>query len=96
MPRSRSIAFWLVALVILGLLALPALTRLLAEWWWFQEVGYQVVFRRELLTKVGLFAGVGTVTTLVVYLNLRFAQRGLVPHPRVFTLGEAMPRVNLP
>lgn len=93
--RGRSgLVLVLVTLVVLFLF-FPVLTRLITDWWWFREVGYQVVFGRQILYRVLLFAIAGGITFGVLYLNLRAAQRGLVPNPVVLTLGEGMPSFNL-
>ena len=65
----------------------PALTALLTDWWWFREIGYQVVFTKELTTRGLLFLAAVGLTAVLLYLNLRVAQRGLVPDPVVFQLG---------
>lgn len=96
MFRRKFIVPLLVALVVVGLLLLPALSRLITEWWWFREVGYQVVFTNELVTRFGLFLGGGLIAAGVLYLNLRAAQRGMVTHPALRRVGEALPNVNVP
>ncbi|MEO6057052.1 MAG: UPF0182 family protein, partial [Gemmatimonadales bacterium] len=73
----------------------PAIITLVTDWWWFREIGYQIVFSRQLITQVALFLAVGGLTAGVLYLNLRMAQRGLVPDPLVFRLGQTSPRVDL-
>src|SRR5947207_3796691 len=40
------LAFLLVVFV------LPAFYALLTDWWWFREIGYQIVFTLELTTRV--------------------------------------------
>ncbi|MEO7476665.1 MAG: UPF0182 family protein [Gemmatimonadales bacterium] len=60
-----------------------------------REIGYQIVFARELVTQLVLFLGVGGLTMGVLYLNLRTAQRGLVPDRLVLRLGQSAPRVDL-
>jgi len=77
------------------ILAFPAFTALLTDWWWFQEVGYEVVFTRELLTRSLLFLVVGAVTSGALYLNLRIAQRGLVPYPVIVNAGPSVPALDL-
>ncbi len=73
----------------------PLGSRALTDWWWFKETGYQVVFTTELATQAALFTAVGLVSALVIYLNLRIAQRGLVPYPvTVGAIGQG-PVVNL-
>jgi uncharacterized membrane protein (UPF0182 family) len=93
--NPRRALFILIAVMIGSLLLFPALTASLADWWWFKEIGYQVVFTRELTTQFLLFLVGGGLTAGVIYLNLRFAQRGLVLNPIVFTLGQSVPKVNI-
>ena len=73
----------------------PALLGFLVDWWWFQEIGYQVVFTRQLLTQLLLFLVVGGLTFGFLYVNLRIAQRGLVPYPVVLRFTQGAPRVDL-
>jgi uncharacterized membrane protein (UPF0182 family) len=94
MSRRRLI-FALFGLAFLALFFFPSLLSLLVDWWWFQEIGYQNVFTRELVTRVLLFLVVGGLTFGAFYLNLRNAQRGLVPDPIVFRIGQRAPRVDL-
>ncbi len=76
-------------------LFLPSLSALLTDWWWFREIGYQVVFTRTLLTRVLLFVIAGGLAAGVLYLNLRIAQRGLVANPILLQLAESAPRLNV-
>jgi uncharacterized protein len=94
MSRRRLI----LILFLIGFAALffiPTLMGLLVDWWWFQEIGYQIVFTRELVTQVLLFLIVGGLTFAAIYLNLRIAQRGLVPYPVVLRFAQGTPRVDL-
>jgi len=91
--RNRLTSLLLVSAALL--LLLPALAGFLVDWWWFREIGYQIVYTRELLTRILLFLAAGGLTTVVLYLNLRVAQRGLVPDPVVLRLGQSVPRVNV-
>ncbi len=91
----RRLPLILFLLVFTLVFFVPALLRLLVGWWWFQEIGYEVVFTRELVTRVLLFLAVGGVSFGLLYLNLRTAQRGLVPDPIVFRIGETAPSVDL-
>jgi uncharacterized membrane protein (UPF0182 family) len=94
--RRRNAVLLGLALVVGAILLLPILTRFLTEWWWFEEIGYQVVFTRQLVTQAILFLGGGTLTALFLYVNLRVAQRGLVPHPILLRVDESVPAVNVP
>jgi uncharacterized protein len=93
-PRLRALILLLAALAALFAF-FPAFTALLTDWWWFREIGYQIVFTRELTTRVLLFLAVGGITAGVLYLNLRIAQRGVVPYPIVLRLGESAPRLDV-
>jgi uncharacterized membrane protein (UPF0182 family) len=81
--------------VFAALFLFPALNDLLTDWWWFREIGYQIVFTRELSTRLLLFLAAGGLTAGVLYLNLRVAQRGLVPYPVVLRFGPAAPRLDI-
>jgi hypothetical protein len=76
-------------------LGFPAASTLVADWWWFQEIGYQVVFTRELLTRAAVFLATGAVIAGTLYVNLRAAQRGVVPQPVVYRFGESAAAVNI-
>jgi len=71
------------------------LSGFLADWWWFKEIGYQVVFTRELVTRTLLFLAAGGLTFGVLYGNLRLAQRGLVPNGIVLQLDKSVPPFNV-
>src|SRR5215213_4595861 len=92
---SRRLILTLAVVAFLAAIFFPAVTSLLTDWWWFQEIGYQIVFTRPLLTSILLFLGVGGLTFAVLYGNLRLAQRGLVPYPVVLRFTQNQPRVDL-
>ena len=94
MLRKRLVLFLLLA-GIAALLLFPAISILITDWWWFREIGYEIVFTRELVTRLLLFLGVGGLTALVLYVNLRAAQRGLVPDPIVLQFSPTAPRVDV-
>jgi uncharacterized protein len=94
-PRRRLVLLAVIAALAALLFLVPIVTGFLIDWWWFREVGYQVVFIRELSTRAVLFLAAGGLTAGVVYLNLRVAQRGLVPNPIVLQLGESVPQFNV-
>ena len=95
MPRRRAG----LLLVIAAFVAVPflssVLTGFLTDWWWFKEIGYQVVFTRELVTRALLFLAAGVLTFGVIYGNLRLAQRGVVPNRFVLQLAESAPPFNV-
>jgi uncharacterized membrane protein (UPF0182 family) len=91
----RRLAPFLLLAVFAALFLLPAFYALITDWWWFREIGYEIVFTRELTTELLLFLAVGGLSAGVLYLNLRVAQRGLVPNPVVLRIGPAAPRLNL-
>ena len=82
----------LLAAIVLLALASPTLIRLAADWYWFQSVGFETVFVKSLVTKIVLSVGAGVVTFAFLYVNLRFAQRGLVPRPILFSLDRTEAR----
>ncbi len=92
---QRRLIITLAVLVFLSVVLFPAFTTLLTDWWWFQEIGYQVVFTKPLITGALLFLAVGGLTFATLYLNLRIAQRGLVPYPVVLRFTESQPKVDL-
>jgi hypothetical protein len=95
MLRRRLALILLFAAFLALFFLFPAFSTLLTDWWWFREIGYGIVFTRELTTRVLLFLAAGGLTAGVLYLNLRAAQRGLVPDPVVLQFGPAAPRVDI-
>jgi uncharacterized membrane protein (UPF0182 family) len=91
----RRIVLVLVLVAVAALILFPGFSALLTDWWWFREIGYGVIFTRELTTRLLLFLAAGGVTTGVIYLNLRTAQRGLVPNPIVLAFGRGSPRLEV-
>ncbi len=95
MPRRRLIPILLIAAGVVFLFLVPAFVGYLTDWWWFREIGYQSIFIRMLITQLLLFLALGGITTGTLYLNLWWAQRGLVPGPIVLRIGQSLPRVNI-
>ncbi|MBI3081882.1 MAG: UPF0182 family protein, partial [Gemmatimonadetes bacterium] len=81
-----------IGAIVLLALASPTLVRLAADWYWFQAVGFETVFVKTLATKITLSVVAGLFAFAFLYLNLRFAQRGLVPKPIVFSLDRTEAR----
>jgi uncharacterized membrane protein (UPF0182 family) len=59
---ARRIILLLVIAWFAVLFFVPTLLGFLVDWWWFQEIGYQIVFTRELVTQLLLFLIVGGLT----------------------------------
>jgi uncharacterized membrane protein (UPF0182 family) len=93
LPPRRRRRLRLVLLVLLFALVvfLSNLVPLVAEWFWFQALGYERVFTTRLIAEVVLGVVVGGLVFAFLYVNLRIAQRGLVPNPRLvqFSPGAA-------
>ncbi|HEX6668934.1 MAG TPA: UPF0182 family protein, partial [Gemmatimonadales bacterium] len=85
----------LLSAAFAALFLVPTFSALLTDWWWFGEIGYRIVFTRELITRVLLFLAAGGLTFGVLYLNLRAAQRGLVPNPVVLQFAPGAQRVDV-
>ncbi len=95
MTRTRrTLILGIIALVAL-ILAVPTLISLITDWWWFKEIGYQIVFTRQLVTQALLFFVVGAVTAGTLYVNLRIAQRGIVLNPIVVAVGPSSPQLDV-
>jgi uncharacterized membrane protein (UPF0182 family) len=84
--RRTMLIVGVVAAIFLAVTALPALISLAADWYWFQSINYETVFMREVGTKALLFLAVGSGAFAWYYLNLRVAQRGVVPDPIIVRL----------
>ncbi|MGH7583504.1 MAG: UPF0182 family protein, partial [Gemmatimonadales bacterium] len=94
MNRRRVIALALLAVVVL-LIFLPGAIGLLTDWWWFREVGFQVVYVREFVTRLVLFALAGGLSAAILYSNLRYAQRGIAPVPFAIPRGPGAAMLDL-
>src|SRR6266704_1147988 len=92
-PRRRLRLVVLVLLIAL-LLSFSTLVELAAEWLWFQALGYERVFTTRLVAEVVLGVGVGGLVFAFLYVNLRIAQRGLVPNPLVVQVSPGAAAVD--
>src|SRR5881296_2540154 len=97
LPPRRRRRLGLVVLVVLFalVLLLSNLVPLTAEWLWFQALGYQRVFTTRLVAEAVLGVGVGGIVFAFLYVNLRIAQRGLVPNPLVVQVGSGATAVDV-
>ena len=82
----------LLGAIVLLALASPTLIRLAADWFWFQSVGFETVFVKSLVTKITLSLAAGLFAFVFLYGNLRWAQRGPVPKPILFSLDRTEAR----
>src|SRR5207302_1569443 len=97
LPPRRRRRLGLIVLVVLFavLLLLFNLVPLAAEWLWFQALGYQRVFTTRLVAEAVLGVGVGGLVFAFLYVNLRIAQRGLVPNPLVVQVSSGAAAVDV-
>jgi uncharacterized membrane protein (UPF0182 family) len=97
LPPRRRRRLRLVVLVLLGalFLSLSNLVQLAAEWFWFQALGYERVFTTRLVAEALLGVGVGGFVFAFLYVNLRIAQRGLVPNPLVVQISSRAAAVDV-
>jgi hypothetical protein len=95
MRRSSLTVLVGLGALVLALMAVPALVRLLADWYWFSALGLTVVFGKILGTRLGLGLLIGAVAFVFFYANLRIAQRGLVPDPVVVSISSGMPKFDV-
>src|SRR6059036_1472003 len=86
LPPRRRRRLGLVVLVVLFalLLLLSNLVPLVAEWLWFQDLGYERVFMTRRVAESLLGVGIGVLVFSLLYLNLLIAQRVRFPNPLVF------------
>ncbi|UCF40506.1 MAG: UPF0182 family protein [Gemmatimonadota bacterium] len=94
MPRRLVILIALVAVIFLAATGLPALISLVANWYWFDAVGFESVFFTVLWTKLGVGVVVGFLAFAFVAFNLRFTQRGLIPEGILASISSSLPKVD--
>src|SRR3977135_3274577 len=97
LPPRRRRRLGLVVLVVLFalVLLLSNLVPLAAEWLWFQALGYEGMFPTRLVAETVLGVGVGAFVFAFLYVNLRIAQRGLVPNPLVVQFSSGATAVDV-
>ncbi|HKI93675.1 MAG TPA: UPF0182 family protein [Gemmatimonadales bacterium] len=84
MKRRPLLPILLLALAAFLLIGVQVAVRFLADWYWFSAIHFSTVFDTEVVTQVVLAVVGGGVTFGFLYANLRYAQRGAVPHPVLF------------
>lgn len=86
-PRRIRLGLFLLVLVLF----LPALIQFVANWLWFQSLGYERVFVTQLLAQRLLGLGVGAAVFAFLYANLLIALRGTAQNPRLVQMTPAGP-----
>jgi uncharacterized membrane protein (UPF0182 family) len=83
-PRlGRSAILVVVGLIVLTIIVLPALVRFAANWYWFGEIGFRTILVSEIVTRSWLMASAAITAFVILYLNVRIAQRRARPLPAV-------------
>jgi len=74
-PKIRWLILILLFVILFVIPFFESGLGLITDWWWYQELGYVIVFKRELLT--GLYLGLtfGVLFFLIVYINVWLARR---------------------
>lgn len=93
--RRRAPVVTALAIVAVIFIVIPASSSFLVDLWWFREIGFQVVFLKELLARVLLFVVAGVVAFGALFLTLRIAQRGVVPDPVLIHVGDSAPPLDV-
>ena len=86
MNKKRSIIVY--GVIALAILIMPGIFRLLTDWYWFQEIGFQNIFITILSTKILLGLGIGIFSFFVIYGNFWLANRLIISKPLVIRLRE--------
>jgi uncharacterized membrane protein (UPF0182 family) len=66
--------FWIVGGLFVALIVIPWLASFATDWLWFKEIGFQSVFVRSLVWRIGLFVGGGAFAFGYFYGNVRVAR----------------------
>ena len=70
----RKLPIWaLGGIIFVAFSAFSTVVALIADWWWFSEVGYTEILVTSLVTKVALGFGVFVLAFLFFYINIRIA-----------------------
>ncbi|MCH8329619.1 MAG: UPF0182 family protein, partial [Nanoarchaeota archaeon] len=88
MTKKRFISYIIYSLIALVVFIVPSLFRLLTDWYWFQEIGFQNIFTIILGTKILLGLGVGIFSFLIIYGNLWLANWLVVSKPLIVRLRQ--------
>jgi uncharacterized membrane protein (UPF0182 family) len=86
---------WIVGAAFLLIGIIPTLVGFITDWMWFREIGFQAVYRTELLTKGVLFVVGAVVAYFVIILNARHATHGLSTAPVLWRMSPELPPVDI-
>src|SRR3989304_6797222 len=75
MLTRKYISYIIYSVVLLAVFIVPNLFWLLADWYWFQEIGFSNIFTTILITKISLGLAVGILSFVFIYFNLWLAKR---------------------
>ena len=91
--RSR---IWAIigAILLLLLIFGQTLINLYTDWLWFGEVGYQSIFRTQILSKLELGIVAAILFFLIVYLNLRLARAFAPPSLPRYGVSDTRARIS--
>ena len=91
--RVRALS--VVALLFIVVTVVPTFVGFITDWFWFREIGYQVVFTTELVTKIGLFVVAGAIAYAFIALNVRLARSGPSRSPVLWRMSPELPPVDV-
>ncbi|MDP9205535.1 MAG: UPF0182 family protein [Gemmatimonadota bacterium] len=75
LPRSiRRALLWLVGALAVTLIVVPWLASFATDWLWFKEIGFQSVFIKSLVWRIGLFVAGAAFAFAYFYGNVRIAR----------------------
>lgn len=95
MRRSGYVLILAAAILLVALFSVPWLIGVITDWYWYDALGFEVVFLKSLWTKFVLGVAVGLIVFAFFFVNLRIAQRGLVPEPFVVTLSANAAKLDV-
>src|SRR3954471_19281609 len=73
-PSLRRFILAILATLFVALIVVPWLATFITDWLWFKEVGFQTVFVRSLVWRVGLFLAGAVFAFAYFYGNVRLAR----------------------
>ncbi len=93
-PRPiRAIALAVVLFLLLAVL--PASAGFLTDWFWFKEIGYQVVYSKVLAAQNILFILAAAISFAILYLNFNIARGGRSQLPVMYQVHPQQPAIDI-